>query len=274
MSAFHVDHWLSTDTVALRNVRCDGACRHRSAEECAASTNLVFPYRGIYVRHVGSDQSVADANHMLFFNADEAYQVSHPVDGGDACLSVALPNAMLEELAPRSMLRHGGDKVGFNRQAQPIDPRAQALVALLRHNLERDSIEPLEAEALLLTLIGRALGPRSTREPAATHARRRLADRVKVLLASDLSRRWTLADIGADTGCSPVYLTQVFRQVEGVPLYRYHLHLRLARALDLVPGCDDLSALAADLGFSSHSHFANAFRQAYGRTPSAFKQTT
>jgi AraC-like DNA-binding protein len=97
---------------------------------------------------------------------------------------------------------------------------------------------------------------------------------VKVLLAGDLSRRWTLADIGAEIGCSPVYLTQVFRQVEGVPLYRYHLHLRLARALDLVPRCEDLSALAADLGFSSHSHFANAFRQAYGRTPTAFKQAT
>lgn len=274
MSAFHVDRWLSTDTVSLRNVRCDGACRHRSAEECASSTNLVFPYRGVYVRHVGSDQSVADANHMLFFNAGEGYQVSHPVDGGDACLSVALPDAMLEELAPRALMRQGGDKVGFNRQSQPIDPRAQALVALLRHNLERDSIEPLEAEALLLTLIGRSLGPRSSREATATHARRRLADRVKVLLASDLSRRWTLADIGAETGCSPVYLTQVFRQVEGVPLYRYHLHLRLARALDLVPRCEDLSALAADLGFSSHSHFANAFRQAYGRTPTAFKQST
>ncbi|MEV8518175.1 AraC family transcriptional regulator [Dyella marensis] len=274
MSTFHVDRWLSTDTVALRNVRCDGACRHRSAEECAASTNLVFPYRGVYVRHVGSDQSVADANHMLFFNAGEGYQVSHPVNGGDACLSVELPDAMLEELAPRALLRQGGDKVGFNRQAQPIDPRAQALVALLRHNLEGDSIEPLEAEALLLTLIGRSLGPRSARELATTHARRRLADRVKVLLASDLSRRWTLADIGAEIGCSPVYLTQVFRQVEGVPLYRYHLHLRLARALDLVPRSEDLSALAADLGFSSHSHFANAFRQAYGRSPSAFKQST
>jgi AraC-like DNA-binding protein len=127
---------------------------------------------------------------------------------------------------------------------------------------------------LLLTLIGRSLGPRSARELATTHARRRLADRVKVLLASDLSRRWTLADIGAEIGCSPVYLTQVFRQVEGVPLYRYHLHLRLARALDLVPRSEDLSALAADLGFSSHSHFANAFRQAYGRSPSAFKQST
>lgn len=274
MSSFHVDHWLSTDTVALRNVQCSGACRHRSAEECAAATQLVFPYRGVYLRHVGREQSVADTNHVLFFNAGEGYQVSHPVDGGDACLSVSLSDTALEELAPRGWLHHPGGKPAFDMQTLRIDPRAQALVALLRHNLERDSIEPLEAETLLLTLVSRSLGPPQARRTGATHARRRLADRVKVLLGSDLSRRWTLAEIGAQIRCSPVYLTQVFRQVEGIPLYRYYLQLRLARALDLIARCDDLAGLAADLGFSSHSHFAMAFRQAYRRSPSEFKQAT
>jgi AraC-like DNA-binding protein len=98
-------------------------------------------------------------------------------------------------------------------------------------------------------------------------------DRVKVLLAGDLSRRWTLTDIAAEIRGSPVYLTQVFRQVEGLPLYRYHLRLRLARALDLIPRYDDLSALANDLGFSSHSHFSAAFTQTYGRPPTAFKES-
>jgi AraC-like DNA-binding protein len=100
-----------------------------------------------------------------------------------------------------------------------------------------------------------------------------LADRVKVLLASDISRRWSLAEIAAEVGGSPVYLTQVFQKAEGIPLYRYHLRLRLARALDLIEQYDDLSALAAELGFSSHSHFSAAFGHAYGRSPTAFKQS-
>ena len=44
-------------------------------------------------------------------------------------------------------------------------------------------------------------------------------------------------------------------------------------AKDLIARFDDLSALAAELGFSSHSHFAAAFRQAYGRSPTAFRQS-
>ena len=35
---------------------------------------------------------------------------------------------------------------------------------------------------------------------------------------------------------------------------------------------DDLTMLGLDLGFSSHSHFTTAFRQAYGRSPSEFRQ--
>jgi AraC family transcriptional regulator len=61
--------------------------------------------------------------------------------------------------------------------------------------------------------------------------------------------------------------------VEGLPLYRYQLRLRLARALDLLAQYEDLTALSMDLGFSSHSHFSAAFRQAYGRTPTEFRQS-
>jgi AraC family transcriptional regulator len=206
------------------------------------------------------------------FNADEGYQVSHPMAGGDASLSLSLSDPVLLELAPKSLL-NGRAPIGFRRQHLRIDHRAQALVAVLRHSLESGTIDPLEAEGLALTLVCRSLGPRTSHESGATRSRRRLADRVKVLLAGDLSRRWTLGAIAAEIRGSPVYLTQVFQQTEGMPLYRYHLRLRLARALHLITQYDDLSTLAADLGFSSHSHFAAAFRQAYGRSPTAFRQS-
>src|SRR3984957_6838600 len=272
MSEFRVNHLLSTDTVTIRDVLCSGRGRHRSADERASETQLVFPYRGIYVRHIGRDQAVADANHVLLFNAGETYQISHPVDGGDASLVLVLPEPILSELVPPSLL-NGQTPLGFCRQHQRIDPRAQALVALLRHTLDNQTIEPLEAENLSLTLVCRSLGPRTSQEPQGSLGPRQLAGRISVILASDLSRRWSPAEIAKEAGGSPVYLTQVFRQGGGVPLFRYPLRLPLARALDQIAQYDDLSALAADLGFSSHSHFTAAFRQAYGRSPTDFKQS-
>ena len=172
------------------------------------------------MRHLGSDQAVAEANQVLFFNPTEGYRVSHPVPGGDASLDLAVAEPLLHELAPRAFLRDGGT-LAFRQQRRRIDPRTQALVALLRHSLRENIAELLEAESLALTLVRRALGPRTTHEAGASVGRQRLVDRAGRVLASDVARRWTLAEIAAEVGGSPVYLTQVFQQVEGLPLYRY-----------------------------------------------------
>jgi AraC family transcriptional regulator len=273
MPEFTVQSLLRAPCVAVQDVGCSGGHRHPDAEEHASATHLVFPYRGAYVRHLGRDEAVAEANQVLFFNAFEGYRVSHPVPGGDASLDLVVENATLRELAPRALLQNGAD-LKFRMQRLRIDPRAQALVALLRHSLHAGTAEPLEAESLAVTLAGRALGPRSTPAAGGSLARRRLVDRAKLVLAADLSRRWTLAEIAAEVGGgSPVYLTQAFRQVEGLPLYRYQLRLRLARALELLARYEDLSALSLDLGFSSHSHFSAAFQRTYGRTPSEFRRS-
>ena len=178
---------------------------------------------------------------------------------------------ILCEVVPKEMLTYSG-ALRFRRQHQRIDPRAQALVTLLRHRLADKCLDELAAEALLIRLIQLSLGPRALSEPRTTSKRRRVVERVKLLMLSNLSKRWTLGEIAAKIGGSPVYLTQLFQQLEGVPLYRYHLRLRLARALELISKRADLTAIALELGFSSHSHFTMAFRQAYGDTPSEFRR--
>lgn len=271
MSEFTIQPLLATATVAVRDIHCRGNCR-RGPEESTPGSHLVFSYRGVYVRQVGSDAAVAEANQVLLFNPDEGYRVSHPVHGGDASLSLAVDAERLRELAPRGLLRPGA-ALAFTRLRLRIDPRTQALVGLLRHRLRARLASPLEAETLSLALVQRALGPRTAHAAGATRGRQRLVDRAKLVLSSDLSRRWTLADVADAVGTSPVYLTQVFQQVEGVPLYRYQLRLRLARALDLIDRHPDLSALALELGFSSHSHFSAAFQRAFGRSPSTFRRS-
>ena len=98
--------------------------------------------------------------------------------------------------------------------------------------------------------------------------------RTKELLEAEFANRIRLPEVGRAVGASPAYLTDLFRRVEGVSLHRYVVQLRLARALVELPHVDDLSALALDLGFSSHSHFSAAFRRAFGCTPSELREGT
>jgi AraC-like DNA-binding protein len=268
---FQIHPLLATPLIEVRDVVCAGTCRHKGEVERASRTQLVFPYRGTYVRHVGADEAVADASQVLFFNAGEDYRISHPNPGGDASLSMAVDEVLLREIAPSELLLPD-EPLRFGQPRLRIDPRAQVLVALLRHSLREGVAEPLEGESLALTLVHRALAPRTRHAAGSSQGRQRLVDRAKLVLSRDLARRWTLAEVAAEVGVSAVYLTQAFRQVEGVPLYRYQLRLRLARALDLLMDCGDLAALGTDLGFSSHSHFSAAFQKMYGRTPTEFRQ--
>jgi hypothetical protein len=104
MADFDAHPLLITDTVAVRDVTCPGTCKHKSAEECATATHLVFPYRGVYVHHVGRAETVAETNQVIFFNGDEPYGVSHPLEGGDSSLSIGIGAAAQLELAPADYL--------------------------------------------------------------------------------------------------------------------------------------------------------------------------
>jgi AraC family transcriptional regulator len=195
---------------AARDVICPGAQRHISAEECVTATHLVFPYRGVFVHHAGRAETVAEANQVVFLNADEPYRISHPLNGGDSSLSIWIEPAALLELAPDDDLLVKGRPV-FNRPRVRIDARAQSLMARLRHGLHRGVMPALEAETLTLALARRALGERVSANRARSIGRQKLTDRAKLLLSSDLGRRWTLTDVAGDMGVSPVYLTQVFQ---------------------------------------------------------------
>lgn len=102
------------------------------------------------------------------------------------------------------------------------------------------------------------------------------ADRVeaaKAYLAARLAEPVSLKEVARAVHASPFHLARVFRERTGLPIHRYLTRLRLRAALEwLARGSRDLTALALELGFSSHSHFTSAFRAEFGQTPSAIRR--
>lgn len=96
----------------------------------------------------------------------------------------------------------------------------------------------------------------------------RLRDHVEAHLASSLS----LDDLAAVAGLSVGHFLKVFKAATGVSPHQHVLDRRVAYVREHLfePGVD-LSALAAQAGFASHSHMTSAFRARVGLTPSAFR---
>lgn len=258
---------LATPLLHIRDVQCS-ACRgrHVGAAECDPISHIVIPYRGSFVRRVGSRVAHADVNQALFFNAAEEYRIDHFGDDGDACLSLDLSEGAMNELA-RSAVASNSRGVGFREMQRRIDPAMQLQAARLRYLQS----QALGTEELALRLIRRLLGVDGSTQRV-TAAGRRLIHRAKQVLHASPRHRWSLAEIAREVAASPVYLTQAFSKVEGMPLYRYQTRLRLALALNELPNASDLAAMALDLGFTSHSQFTTAFKRAYGIQPSACRR--
>jgi AraC-like DNA-binding protein len=245
----------------------------RSPEDFCGDFQVCLPYRGLFVWHVGGDEVVGDPNQVVFVRAGEAYSVSGPICEGYAELIITPAIEVLDELA------HAGGGLDahplFRRRACQARPRLQTFRAQFLHWARAASnADDLEAEELLLALLRAALQRNGQQDAPVGTTTARMMRRAKEFLELELPNRVLLADVGRAAGASPAYLTDLFRRVEGIPLHRYLTRLRLSRALVELPHADDLTALALDVGFSSHSHFSAAFRRAFGCTPSEFRQAT
>lgn len=243
-------------------------------EDFAASTDtpsgyspqfqIAFPYLGLFAwRTRQGARTLIDSNKILFVAGAQEFDERHPVrDLGHACVIITPDPALLDELCGREgPARHRA----FRDVERPASPLSRLLAHRLR-TLGKDR-ESLAADELTVAAMRAGLDAPPIRRSPPT----RIVDRAKQYLHARGFERVTLSQIAGEVGVTAVYLTQAFSRAEGIPLYRYQLQLRLGRALGELPHCDDLTALALDLGFSSHSHFSASFRQMFGMTPSRYR---
>ncbi len=253
--------------------------RVKGPEDLSADFQVALPYRGILVWHVGSAAVVGDANQVLFVRGGESYRLSHPRPNGFSELVITPEASLLAELSHASGAWLGSHPL-FQRRRCRATPHLQSLRARLLHSVPDGDGAPeaegdtLASEELVLAILRRALDGHAPHSRPTSAGTEQLIRRAKEVLEAELENPLRLADVARAVGASPAYLTAVFRRVEGTSLHQYLIQLRLAHALVELPHAGDLTALALDLGFSSHSHFSATFRRSFGCTPSEFRRST
>ncbi|MBL8114134.1 MAG: helix-turn-helix transcriptional regulator [Acidobacteria bacterium] len=265
--------------VSVSGYTCHAPSGSPAGEEESDRNNVLLMRHGTFSKHFGRRRVTADANQSTFFSKGSTYRISHPADCGDrGTVFTVAPRILADivrELDP-TVDEHPGRPFPF--VTGPCEPaifwRHRELVMKLEG---KAPIEPFWADATALQLVADVLeaafqqhgSPRRAARSGtdADHAER--AEEARSVLASRFRERITLDELSRAVNASPFHLARVFQRRTGVPIHRYLTRLRLRASLEsLASGADDLTALALDLGFSSHSHFTDAFRREFGRTPS------
>lgn len=232
---------------------------------------IALPISGVFSKHDAPGRHVIGTpSHAVFFAADTPFRIGFPGAIGDRAITLRFG----EGIAPEQFARRDGETMRSNGL---LPAKAMMLRNLLFARLERADTDEFEAEALGLDLLDMSLKSVRTGKPAprsSAQARRtRALERVKEAVALAPSRKWSVARLAEVANLSPFHLCHVFRDSVGTSIYDYVLHERLAHTLDAVLDCgDDLTAIALDAGFASHSHFTARFRSFFGCTPAALRR--
>lgn len=223
---------------------------------------IVFTRRGSFAMHVGAKTYFARPGQAVFIRGHVEYRVTHPDrQGCDCCTDVLLDEAVLDMLGLEDAASSPGRVFGHDMDLQMT--HVQVLLGLRRSDATAE-----DGEDVLFDLFDRLVQANTRRRQLSRPVAVRQVARAEEAIIGHAGENLSIQSLAGMAGCSPFHLCRLFRQHTGQSLRQFRLRHRIGNALDrLAEGEDDLAALACDVGFNSHSHMTDAFRQALGRSP-------
>jgi AraC family transcriptional regulator len=242
---------------------------------------VVFPRTGVTITHAGGPPIVADPNVVMFYNDQQIYRRGKLSHRGDLCEWFAFaPAAIADAIRPFDSAVENRAGQLFTLTHGLSEAQSYLLQRLVVAHVLGGQVDPVYVDETMLTVLAhvvagayRARGS-SPRGPA---GRRRagaaLAHDVQALLARSFGKQLSLDEIARAVHSSSFHLCRVFRASTGMTIHAYLNQIRLRTALEFIAeGYQDLAALGIELGYSSHSHFTQAFRHAFGTAPSELRR--
>lgn len=263
--------------VTVGRFRCPASHRRFRDSGPIRQSCIVFPRTAVAIAHEARRPFVADPSVVTMYNTGDRYERRAISPDGDRCDWYAVSTDVLRDVVrpfdpeaaddPVRLIRHPqarSDNAMYLRQRRLFDELARPT-----------SIESLEVEETVIDIVGRAIVGAYDRapavDPASGRAARQRVDLVhaaRTILARSFRGPIHLSGLARALDCSPFHLCRSFRRVTGSTLHAHLTTLRLRASLERMSGGVDLTTVALDTGFSSHSHFTAAFHHAFGVTPS------
>lgn len=174
----------------------------------------------------------------------------------------------------REFVPSGRPALSLEKPVQLTAEHEQLISLLLRPQCDEGACQ-LRCKGIVLQLMAEffvkpCCGNGSSCDRKKCIARER-ARAVVSILRRDLADPPTLEAIGHEVGCSPYYLSRTFSREMGMTIPQYLRTLRMKYAAELLKsGRCNVTEAAMEVGYSSLSHFSQAFCQAVGCCPAAY----
>lgn len=272
------------EALGLFDWRCPGCDTPAHEEEYNEAYEIVVVRQGAFLREVDGTPALITAGTLTFAAPGEVHRIRHPVPGGDACsVFRASVDSMREMLGALDPAQRDAENPRLPLPQAPLRGREHLLhrLAMRAATTGADLVEQEEWAIWFLYASLAYAYERSNGGAGRTRQRTGVAwaraleytARVHEVVRRRFQEQLTLAQIGRVVHCSPFHLSRLVTKVTGLTIHRLLVRHRLRHALERVlDSGEGLSAIAFATGFSSHSHFTDAFRREFGCSPDRIRR--
>jgi AraC-like DNA-binding protein len=248
-------------SVRIDTWQCTTAATGRTAELHQSWPAVGFVHAGACLLHRAGQESLLDAATPLIIEAGVPHWMSRVDAESPQGSSISVHPEVVAALRLRP-------------SASPPCATAAYVVQrlLVRRLLAGLSDDPQAIESIALRIYARAHAASLFARPE-PQWRRDYVTAVQTRLACRFLELPNLPELAASAGVSLYHFCRTFKARTGLGVSRYVHRLRLRLSLDRVADPEtNLSDLAAELGYSSHSHFAKAFRSELAISPTELRR--
>ena len=156
--------------------------------------------------------------------------------------------------------------------SSPAGPRCEHVFRELYESM--DYMNPCFSRLKVLELLMLLSNiPRMDREKAYCSVRQvELIRHLRDHLVMEREQYVSLAQLAAEHDISVSHMQKLFKQIYGVPVYRYIKEYRLEQAaVELVQTKKLVTQIAQENGYDNASKFSESFKKRYGMTPSQYR---
>ncbi len=205
-----------------------------------------------------------DQNHAFFTVELSRSFLARRLNGREPGLHSLVRNVLTQPAPP-----------GAVAETAPLTSELERLAQGLRHPPPQQAARVLWYESRALELASLLLFELRPEAELFCDRQRRVArervERVVALLAADLEHPPNLEELGRRVGCSAWYLSRTFSAEMGMTIPQYLRRRRLERAAELLrSGRYNVTEAALAVGYSSLSHFSQAFHEHFGCCPGLY----
>jgi len=110
--------------------------------------------------------------------------------------------------------------------------------------------------------------------PIERYGKTAMVDNIIAFINENYMKPISLAQISANTYMSPVYISKVFKDATGESPINYLIHLRLAKACELLENSNaSIKEIARQVGYTDVYYFSKHFKKYFGISPMHYRKS-